>query len=150
MSLVVMKFGGTSVEDAVGIKRAGEIVASRQARGQQVVVVVSAMARVTDQLHAAAVSAGNGDKAGALAMSARLRNRHLEAARELLSENKHGAEQWLDAEFVTLDELLRGIAAVGELTPRTLDLVLSYGERVSSRLIAESYAAQSLNGWRQE
>jgi len=143
--LTVMKFGGTSVEDAAAMGRSREIVASRQARGQQVVVVVSAMAGVTDQLHAAAVAAGNGDKAGALAMSARLRHRHLEAARDLFGEDKHGAAQWLDAEFVTLDELLRGIAAVGELTPRTLDLVLSYGERVSSRLIAETYAAQSLH-----
>ena len=50
MRLVVMKFGGTSVEDVTAIDRTAKIVAGRIARGQQPIVVVSAMAKVTDQL----------------------------------------------------------------------------------------------------
>jgi aspartate kinase len=50
MKLVVMKFGGTSVEDAAAIRRTADIVAGRVTRGLQPVVIVSAMARVTDQL----------------------------------------------------------------------------------------------------
>ena len=145
--LVVMKFGGTSVEDARAMERTAAIVASRRARGLQAVVVVSAMAKVTDQLLAAAKAAGGGDKAGALAIAARLRNRHLDTAAQLLEEARfaavHGA---LAQEFDALDDLLRGISAVGELTPRTNDLVISFGERLSSRMVAEAFAQRGLNG----
>src|ERR1700756_5214133 len=84
MKLAVMKFGGTSVEDAAAIRRTADIVAGRVARGLQPVVVVSAMARVTDQLLNAAAIAGRGDKAGALATSFALRARHHQAAGELI------------------------------------------------------------------
>ncbi len=62
-----MKFGGTSVEDAAAIRRTADIVAGRVAQGLQPVVIVSAMARVTDQLLNAAAAAGRGDKSSALA-----------------------------------------------------------------------------------
>src|SRR5271155_1330331 len=86
MKYVVMKFGGTSVEDAVAIDRTARIVAARRAQGVLPIVVVSAMAKVTDQLIAAAAAAGRGDRAGALAISARLRHRHHDAARKLLGK----------------------------------------------------------------
>ena len=82
--LVVMKFGGTSVEDAKAMQRTAAIVRGRRERGLEPVVVVSAMAKVTDQLLAAAAAAGRGDKAGALAIAARLRHRHIDTAAELL------------------------------------------------------------------
>ena len=145
--LVVMKFGGTSVEDARAMERTAEVVAGRRARGLQAVVVVSAMARVTDQLLAAAKAAGDGDKAGALAVAARLRKRHQDTTAQLLDESRmarmHVA---LGQEFDALDDLLRGIAAVGELTPRTNDLVVSFGERLSSRMVAEAFAQRGLSG----
>src|ERR1700727_1677880 len=72
MKPVVMKFGGTSVEDAAAINRTARIVEGRLARGQRPVVVVSAMAKVTDQLLAAAKAAGRGDRNGAVALSSRL------------------------------------------------------------------------------
>ena len=75
MSLVVMKFGGTSVEDQTAISRTAAIVAGRVAQGKQPVVVVSALARVTDQLLRAASAAAQGDRTGALAISSRLRSR---------------------------------------------------------------------------
>src|SRR5581483_5258574 len=78
--LVVMKFGGTSVEDAAAIHRTAGIVAGRRAKGLQPIVVVSAMAKVTDQLIAAANAAARGDRNGALAITARLRSRHKEVA----------------------------------------------------------------------
>ena len=49
-------------------------------------------------------------------------------------------QNWIQQEFEALDEILRGLAAVGELTPRTNDLVVSFGERLSSRLVAEVFA----------
>ncbi len=145
--IVVMKFGGTSVEDAAAILRTAEIVHGRRKRGLQPIVVVSAMARVTDQLLAAAAAAGIADKAGALALSARLRLRHLETARHLVN----GAELntllfAMQHEFDALDDLLRGISAVGELTPRTTDLVVSFGERLSSTVVAAAFQANGLQG----
>ena len=148
-NLVVMKFGGTSVEDAKAILRTTAIVRGRRERGLSPVVVVSAMAKVTDQLLAAGAAAGRGGKAGALAIAARLRNRHIDTAAdlpsgELLLEMEAAIRRGFDA----LDDLLRGIAAVGELTPRTSDKAVSYGERISSRMVAAAFAQHGLNGAR--
>jgi aspartate kinase len=145
--LVVMKFGGTSVEDAKAILRTTEIVHGRRERGLSPVVVVSAMAKVTDQLLAAAAAAGRGDKVGALALAARLRNRHIETAADLLRGDQFTEiEAAIRKRFDSLDDLLRGIAAVGELTPRTSDKVVSYGERISSQMVAAAFAQHGLDG----
>ena len=145
--LVVMKFGGTSVEDARAMERTAAIVRGRRERGLDAVVVVSAMAKVTDQLLAAAAAAGRGDKAGALAISARLRSRHIDTANDLLEKDPFIAlEMAIHQEFDALDDLLRGISAVGELTARTGDLVVSFGERLSSRMVAAAFDQRGLNG----
>ncbi len=147
VNVVVMKFGGTSVEDAVAIERTAKIVNTRRQQGVQPIVVVSAMSKVTDQLLAAGTAAGRGDRNGALAISARLRNRHLEVACKLLSPDRYAPiAKITDAEFDSLDEVLRGLSAVGELTPRTTDLVASFGERLSSRMVAETFAERGLEG----
>jgi aspartate kinase len=83
MNLVVMKFGGTSVEDQTAIARTASIVAGRVAAGKRPVVVVSAMSKVTDQLLACAAAASRGDRTGALAISQRLRCRHRDTAAAL-------------------------------------------------------------------
>src|SRR5947209_2905744 len=146
-NLVVMKFGGTSVEDATAMLRTAAIVRGRRDRGLAAVVVVSAMAKVTDSLLAAAAAAGRGDKDGALEIARRLRNRQLETAAKLLSPGRlTEIEKPVHAEFDSLDDLLRGISAVGELTPRTSDNVVSFGERLSSRMVAAAFAEQGLNG----
>ena len=147
MKLVVMKFGGTSVQDAAAIKRTVKIVQGRITGDQRPVVVVSAMAKVTDQLLAAAKAAGCGDRSGALAISSRLRARHVETAEKLLSAQRFREfESSIHEHFDGLEEILRGLAAVGELTPRTNDLVVSYGERISSLLIAEALQSEVILG----
>ena len=145
-SLVVMKFGGTSVEDARAMERTAAIVAGRRKKGLDAVVVVSAMAKVTDQLLAAAAAAGRGDKAGALALSSRLRHRHIDTSSDLLKGDAAELQPVIHAELDALDDLLRGIAAVGELTARTNDLVVSFGERLSSRMVAAAFAQRGLDG----
>ena len=146
-NLVVMKFGGTSVEDAKAMLRTASIVRGRREKGLSPIVVVSAMAKVTDQLLAAASAAGRGDKAGALAIAARLRHRHIETAAELVSGDRFvEIEKSIRGRFDSLDDLLRGISAVGELTPRTSDRVVSYGERLSSQMVAAAFAEHGLNG----
>ncbi len=129
------------------MKRTAGIVRGRRERGLETVVVVSAMAKVTDLLLSAASAAGRGDKAGALAIGARLRHRHIDTATALLEAERFARLQvTLHQEFDALDDLLRGIAAVGELTPRTNDLVVSFGERLSSRMIAEAFDQYGLQG----
>ena len=147
MNLVVMKFGGTSVEDPAAIGRTAAIVAGRVASGKSPVVVVSAMAKVTDQLLRAAAAASLGDRAGALAISSRLRSRHRDTAGALMNPGKDCAElvNWIDQKFDALDEVLRGLAAILELTPRISDLIVSYGERISSRMVAAAFCERGIN-----
>ena len=141
--MIVMKFGGTSVEDAAAIDRAAKIVAERRERLP--VVVVSAMSKVTDQLLAAGRAAGEGDPDKALELSRGLRERHYATAGELLGTGLFTQfHSELESDFDALDELLRGIAAVGELTPRTTDLVASFGERTSSRMVTAAFARRDL------
>jgi aspartate kinase len=146
--MIVMKFGGTSVEDAAAITRAMKIVESRigSHNDEKPVVVVSAMAKVTDQLVACANAAGAADRDTALGISRRLRERHYTAAGELLGTGVFTQfHSELEAEFDALDELIRGISAVGELTPRTIDNVLSFGERISSKLVTAAFSAHGMN-----
>jgi aspartate kinase len=141
--MIVMKFGGTSVQDAVAIDRVASIVKQRLA--QKPVVVVSAMAKVTDQLLAAARAAGNGDRKGALEISRALRERHYTTATELLGSGMFtDTHRELEAAFDALDDLLRGIVAVGEVTARTTDQVAAYGELLSSKMTAAAFAVRGL------
>src|SRR6266576_1258579 len=142
--MIVLKFGGTSVEDAKAIDRTASIVKERVAR--KPVVVVSAMAKVTDTLLKMAHAAGTGDRETALGLSRGLRERHYNTAGELLGTGVFTQfHSNLEAEFDALDELLRGIAAVGELTPRTTDHVAAYGELLSSRIVTEAFSARGLD-----
>ena len=146
-NIVVMKFGGTSVEDSAAILRTASIVASRLRKNLNSIVVVSAMSKVTDTLLAAAAAAGRNDREAALKLSDTLRTRHLTTAAELVndSEDRLTALQLaIHHDFDTLDDLLRGISAVGELTPRTSDNVVSFGERLSSVLVTAAFAQQSI------
>ena len=138
MSLVVMKFGGTSVEDPAAITRTAGIVAGRVAMGKRPVVVVSALAKVTDQLLRAASAAAAGDRTGALAISSRLRCRHRDTACAVVKDSA-ALVTLIDQKFDSLDEILRGLAAILELTPRISDLVVSFGERISSRIVAAAF-----------
>jgi aspartate kinase len=139
-----MKFGGTSVEDPAAIRRTAAIVASRVAQGKQPIVVVSAMAKVTDQLLRAAAIAAEGDRTGALAISSRLRSRHRDTAAALVADSAALVDR-IDLRFDSLDEILRGLSAILELTPRVSDLIVSFGEIFSSRIVAAAFRELGLN-----
>ncbi len=144
--IVVMKFGGTSVEDSAAMLRTAAIVAGRVRKRLNPIVVVSAMSKVTDTLLAAAAAAGKNDREGALRISDGLRTRHLKTAEELVQGDRLTSLQLnIHHDFDALDDLLRGISAVGELTPRTSDHVVSFGERLSSQIVAAAFVAQGLN-----
>jgi aspartate kinase len=133
--MVVQKFGGTSVADPDAIRRLIEIVRSARARdGRGPAVIVSAMSGVTDALLAIAAAAGSGHQAEALTRVEQLRARHLAAARELA-----GAPESLDehirAHFDELAAVVRALAVLREVSPRTLDVIAAIGELLSSRLV---------------
>jgi len=142
--MIVMKFGGTSVEDAAAISRAADIVCSRVA--EHPVVIVSALAKVTDQLVAMSHAAGRSDREEAINLARSARERHYSVAGELLGTGLFTRfHSELESDFDALEELLRGIAAVGELTPRSTDSVLSFGERISSKIVTEAFSARSID-----
>src|SRR5437764_10129750 len=142
-SCSVLKFGGTSVDDAKAIERVAAIVCGRLP--QRPVIVVSAMARVTDQLLRMARAAGSGDRKTALTLARELRERHYNTAGELLGTALFTQfHSDLGTEFEDLEELLRGISAVGELTPRTTDHVASFGEVLSSKLVTAAMSAHGI------
>src|SRR6266481_6796130 len=142
--MIVMKFGGTSVEDAQAIERSAGIVKGRLEH--KPAVVVSAMAKVTDQLLAMARAAGAGDRKTALKLCRALQERHYNTAGELLGTALFTQfHSDLGADFETLEELLRGISAVGELTPRTTDYVSAFGEVLSSKIVAAAFSALGID-----
>ncbi len=141
--MIVMKFGGTSVEDAKAIHRVAQIVRGRLKR--RPLVVVSAMAGVTDALVRMSNAASGGDLTVALEELTRVRERHFETASELVSGGELGSLlAGFEENFTSLESLLRGVSAVGELSPRTTDLILSYGEVLSSLLVAAAFRAQGI------
>jgi aspartate kinase len=127
--MIVMKFGGTSVESREAIGRVSGIVRARLSR--RPVVVVSAMGRTTNKLLAIAGSAVRGDRNDALDQLDQLRQMHL--------CESIGVEQEIGEHFEELGELVRGLAVMGEMTPRATDAVSSYGERISSVIVAEAF-----------
>lgn len=142
--MIVMKFGGTSVESAEAIERAAKIVASRRKRLP--VVVVSAMAKVTDQLVSMGQKAASADCDAALELQRAMRERHFRAARELLGAKRAATlAPRLEAHFTELENFLRGLAAVRELTPRGSDNLLSFGELLSSIIVADAFTLRGLN-----
>lgn len=143
-STVVMKFGGTSVENAVAIERVAEIVASRAGRGR--VVVVSALAKVTDQLVLMGQKASAGDCEGSLELSQALRERHLKTAKELLGPKLFPKiSPRIETTFEQLEDFLRGVSAVKELSPRSSDYLLSFGELISSEIVTAAFIARGLD-----
>jgi aspartate kinase len=138
-----MKFGGTSVEDATAIDRIASIVKGRI--NDRPLVVVSAMSKVTDGLLAMAAAAGKGDGDKAVELCHQVRERHFTTAGELLHTGLFTeVHAKLHTEFESLEHLLLGIAAVGELTPRTSDYVVSFGERLSSIMVTAAFTARDI------
>jgi len=135
--LQVMKFGGTSVGDATCIARSAQIVASA-AKGMRVVVVVSAMSGVTNRLIEASKHAGEGDTEAGKALIEALRQQHHTALDELVTDEAARAviERKLEEVLAEGKRLYDGTAMLRELTPRTLDVISSLGERLCAPMFA--------------
>jgi aspartate kinase len=135
--VVVMKFGGTSVEDASAIRRLIAIVHSR--RGAQSVIVVSALAGVTDQLLEAGQAAAQGHLGSALAVVRDVYVRHERLAESLVGGPVYSVlESDLRSEFRALESLLQNLDASRQLNLKSRDRLLAFGECFSSKLLKDA------------
>ena len=142
--MIVSKFGGTSVADAEAITRTAEIIRGRLDR--RPVVVVSAMAGVTNDLLALAEHAVQGQLLMAMQSVEALRRRHFAAAEQLLRPAQ--ASELCAEMSVMFDELasLAGaLSVLGHLTPRSLDAVAATGELLSSQIVVAAYIQLGLD-----
>src|SRR5215469_13738734 len=136
--MIVMKFGGTSVESAAAIERVASIVKAR--RDRKPVVVVSAMGKTTNKLLAIAQAAIEGTREEYLAQIHDLRDLHSREARLVVPlAERSELDRTLDEHFQELTELVKGLAVLGELTPRSIDAISSYGERLSSLIVTLAF-----------
>src|SRR5436190_4112097 len=145
--MIVIKFGGTSVGDAQRVANAIDIVAER--REKNPIVVVSALAGVTNDLVAASEAARACDIDRVNQIIAAVRQRHEDVAMRLVQQKFDFFESFikqLDKQIDQIHTILSGIALLGEITPRAKDKVFSIGEKLSSVLFAYSMMMRALPG----
>ena len=143
--LIVMKFGGTSVGSAERIAQAAQLAADTAAKGYQVVVVTSAMSKVTDELIGAARLASTGQWDPALRQE--LFERHKAVADVLVGNDAARHAAVLDALEQRLDrfeKLCFGLSMVHDLTPRLLDAISGTGEMLAAPLVAAALASRGV------
>jgi aspartate kinase len=135
---VVMKFGGTSVEDVAAIRRAAQIV--RQRLRHRPVVVVSALSDVTDQLLEAGNTAALGKLQSATETLQSLQLRHEQVVLDSCEPaDGERLRAQLEADFQQMRELLRNVAGFGDLTHRLQDHLLGFGECLASRILQAAF-----------
>lgn len=140
----ILKFGGSSVANPERIKSVTEIVKKKLSEGIAG-VVFSAYSGVTDKLILAANTALNRDKNYTILFE-ELKTRHFEATEVLLPQNENlkNLTGWLTTQFIELREMLDGVYLLKELTPKTLDYILSFGELLSNYTITEVFRANGI------
>src|ERR1051326_753596 len=145
--MIVMKFGGTSVEDAAAIRRLVSIV--RRQLNHQPVVVVSAMGKTTNGLLECARLAAEGRIDDEVATKFEsLATHHLKTAEELaLPAEKEELCNTVNDQLAAIWSFLQDISCAQELTPQASDRVASEGELLSSLIVAGALRADGMNGW---
>lgn len=135
---VVMKFGGTSVGSGERMRSVASIATQVRDKGNDVVIVVSAMSGVTDSLVKIARQAGVGDSKGISSFMHEIATLHAEGAMQAIKEKSVFVETSRKLEEVRseLERALVGISCIAELTPRSNDYIISFGERFSAWVVA--------------
>ena len=129
----ILKFGGTSLKDEDRVRQVADIILAQK---DSVAVVVSAFAGVTDRLIRMAEKAAQGDKSY-LQDEKNLEEKHIAMAKALIdSKNQSLMVSRIILKFNDLHDILHGIFLVRELSPRMLDVVMSFGERLSAFILA--------------
>lgn len=140
----LMKFGGTSVADGASITKTVDIVGRHRRDGHEVAVVVSAMRGVTDNLIACAgemASAADPDPEPTLAA---VRARQETALAAVAPGHAAWALAAIDDRIASLRNILNAVHALRELTPRSMDYIISFGERFSAVVVAAALREQGI------
>ena len=140
--MIVMKFGGTSVESQEAISRVVNIVGHFENR--RPIVVVSAMGKTTNKLLEAGREAAAGRREQALALVEDLRGHYMAHGLPLAGSAAAELERFIRTHFEWLEELVKGLSVVGELSPRSTDAIASVGERLSSLVVTFSLGAAGI------
>ncbi len=135
---LVMKFGGTSVGSADALLNATQIIRDAKKDWQRIVVVTSAMSGVTNLLLDSAALATQGKVDSLPATESTLREKHFAAIDALIKDVKlcEETKAEINTLILSLVDLCKAIAVLGEASPRAMDAVASLGERMSLRLLA--------------
>lgn len=141
--ILVMKFGGTSVQDAAAMSNVIDIVVRPKGK---VLVVSSACAGVTNQLLDAAHKAGTRDEKGARAVIRQIQKHHTGVAQALLGQNgqAEGIIASIEEHCGELLALCHGMAILGECSVRSLDTFAAYGERLSTLVLHAGFVARGV------
>ena len=139
----ILKFGGSSVGTPERIKQVIAILKNKLPA--EMAVVFSAFGGVTDQLIHSSQLALNGNLEYKAEL-ARLVDQHLNTVRELIPISKQsGILAQVTIQFNALEDVLHGVYLVKERTPRTLDYIMSFGERISAYIISEAMREQNID-----
>ena len=149
MSMLVMKFGGTSVGTPEAITQTAAIVRKYKKQWDRLVVVVSAMSGVTDNLIRSAKTASQGDIATCQTIIADLQTHHQNTIETLFPDNGERTRlgELINNHISELSAYCRSINILGEVTSRGMDTITSLGERMNARTVA---AAIRKNGLKSE
>lgn len=140
-----MKFGGTSVADGPSLTRVVDIVKSAYQSGNEVAVVVSAQRGVTDQLITMATElAGSPDATGIEPFINSLRIRHGKVLLESAEEYADEVGLLLEDQLCNLESILKAVHNLRELTPRSRDYIITFGERLNSLVVSAVFRQQGL------
>jgi len=136
----VLKFGGTSVGTSDSIRKVAEVLRGRK----NIVVVVSAVGGITNRLIKTAELAASANEAYEQELQS-IDRHHMDLIRALItSKDQTSLIGKVKLLLKNLEDLLHGISLVRDLSPRSLDLVQSYGERISAQIIATFLAQEGI------
>ncbi len=140
----VLKFGGTSVGSVESIKQVIQIIDKHRQQGDQIAVVFSAMGGITNQLIEIGRMANTGDL-DYMDLVRRIEDRHFNVVKALIPI-KEQSKLFAHVRGIIneLEDLLRGVSLIRELSPRTLDLITSFGERLSTTVITECVKSRGI------
>lgn len=140
----VLKFGGSSIGDIDRIKNVIEIVRESLKKNKKIVVIFSAFYEVTDSLLKMSQVAAKGD-ISYLDLFKKLEEKHIRIAKELLAvKTQSSILATLKLNLNELEDVLHGVFLVKEISPRTQDFILSFGERLSTFIISNSLSDRNI------
>ena len=143
--MTILKFGGTSIGSPESIQNVIHIIGESKQQKQKLVIVCSAFCGVTDQLIKMSLSAASGNSDYIQSLNS-LKKRHFDTVKSLIpTENQANVLQQVQKLLDEIKDTLHGVSLVKEISEKTLDYLMSFGERFSTYIISESLKTQSMD-----